>query len=594
MSGCVLFPAHADWRKDAREAALNYADQKKDELVRSQSKAAIFALYKKLYAARKTINPTASRALAEVAVMTPDFEKLAEDTADAYASGDPDKIRAASESVAVKFGEQFARLSSNAETREMLGSMIGKADKVREISQALGNAMSGTKGGQRAAAEYVGQALIGLTPAAGVIGFYEASAGAMKYAKGEYVDSKIEDLYRDYKNGDAKARELILDQVRAGTGGYAYVIDVRRRDLEAQKTAAIGDAAASANDGLRERLTKTTEDEIIASIVKSFDGRIKKEKDDKARADAAVAAEKKTDIILGPLKDAIERKDGRHALDNNPYNLKTYLDRVIAGMENMPELDPNNDRHLTLASRMLSSALIYGKDSKEYADAADAVKQAREMAVAANIGGACIADAQEQALRLWKHGQSLYNAGKPAEAVPFFKNSLAICPDDKRAAQVAELVNILEEPEGFDGIYVGRGSYGIPGYEQTQFTLRLTITRDRVTGTFDAILAKAKVRQSATVTGQVSQDGHIVATLTGRSVKADAVSGRGPVDIRDTGAAVGAAMQDVMAMIYNYPFTAQLDGRITDRRAAGSLSLRRTSKPLWKAPRNGKWNISRQ
>jgi hypothetical protein len=593
----VLSPAHADWRQDAKEAALKYADQKKDELVKTQSKAAIVALYKRLYAAKSKINPKASRALAEVAMAAPDLEKMAEDMADAYGSGDPEKIRAASETVAVKFGEQLARLGSNAESRALLGSMIGKADKVKEISQMLGNATSGTKAGKRAAAEYLGEALIGLTPAAGVIGFYQASVGAMKYAKGEYTDSKVEDLYKAYKNGDAKARELILEQVRAGTGGYAYVIGERRRDLEEQKIAAIGDAADQAGDAVREHLTKTTEEEIIASIVASFEGRIAKEDKDKAQKAARDKAQKEADAILTELADTAAGKDGVGAMRDNPYNLEKYISVVRDQFENIPELDPNNLTDLKLISRTLSAGLVYGKNSKEYAAATAALQEVREIALAAHKGAPCTAGSQTQqlALRLWEQGKRLAGAGQLAEGVSALKKSLEFCPDARRAAQVAALAKGVAEPaQGFDGQYVGRGSYGIPGYEQTVFTLRLTIAGERVTGSFVGSLAKAKVTQNGTVVGRVSPDGHIVATLTGQSRKAGAVSGGAPVDSRDVNARVGAAVTEVMAMVFNYPFTAQLDGRIAGKTASGSLSLRRTSKPLWKSPKAGKWSISRE
>ena len=591
----VLFAsAHADWRQDAKEAALKYGDQKKDELVRSKSKAAIMALYKKLYAARKKINPSASRALAEVAIMTPDFEKLAEDAADAYASGDPEKIRAASESVAVKFGEQLARLGSTAKSREMLGSLIGKADKVREISQVLGNATSGTKAGQRAAAEYVGQALIGLTRAAGVIGFYQASVGAMKYVRGEYIDSEVEGLYKRYKNApDDDARNAIIGEVSWGTGGYKVVIDERRRELEAQKEAAIGDAADIAGDAIREHLTKTTEEEIIASMVASFEGRIAKEKEDKDLEAARAAGEKRVATILTPLKDAYERKNGTQALKENPYNLGLFINQVAASLEGMPELNPDSDRSLTLTSRALSAKLVYGKDSKEYAGAMAALNQERTSAVEENLGGPCVGDAKALALRIWNHGQKLYEAGKAAEALPFFREALAICPSDKHAAQVVTLAKMLTEPEqGFDGTYVGRGSHGAPGSAQTVFTLRLTVAGERLSGTFTGRFPKANISESAAVTGSVSSDGRITATVTGRhkmSVGASA-SGSG----NDVDSKVGRAVGNVVQMMFNYPFAGQFIGRIAGVKANGSILLRRTTKPLWKSPRNGSWSAARQ
>ncbi|MGA7971777.1 MAG: hypothetical protein WCA36_03145 [Pseudolabrys sp.] len=584
-------PAHADWRQDAKKAALKYADQKKDELVRAQSKAAITALYKKLYAAKSGVSRSTSRTLAELAIAAPDIDKMASDMADAYGSGDPDKIREASEAVAVKFGEQLARLGSNAETRAALGSLIGKADKVKEISQVLGNATSGTKAGQRAAAEYLGQALIGLTPAAGVIGFYQASVGAMKYAKGEFVDSKIEDLYQAYKKGDADARKFLIEQVRVGQGGYGYVVDERRRDLEAQKAAAIGDAADSASDAVREHLTKTTEGEIIANIVASFDSRIDKEKQDKAQAKAAADAEKKVATILAPLQDAILQRNGVQALKNDPYKLDEYLHQIDLSLKNMPELDPNDDRSLTLASRSLSALLIFGRGSKEYAVALAALNNAREDAVANSVGGPCVAESKDLAVRLWTRGVTLFNAGKAAAALPYLKNSLTICPDDKRAAKVAELEKLLAAPEetGFDGQYVGRGGYGNPGYPQTPFTLRLTVSGERLSGTFVAQISKSRITQNAKVTGSVSSDGRITATVVGQSRAANKI-----YTGTDVNSKVGRAVNDISQMMFTYPFVGQFNGRLVGAKASGSIVVRRTTKPFWKAPKNGTWSAARQ
>ncbi len=508
----VLFapaPARADWRKDAKEAAIKYGDQKKDELIKAQSKAAIIALYKKLYSAKSGISRSSSHALAEVAMSAPELEKLAEDTANAYGSGDPDKIREASETVAVKFGEQLARLGSNAETREKLGSLIGKADKVREISQALGNAASGTAAGKRAAAEYVGQALIGLTPAAGVIGFYQSAYGAMKYAKGEYTDSKIEDLYKAYKNGDAAARELLLDQMRAGTAGYDYVVGDRRRELEEQKRVAIGDAADSAGDALLGHLTRTTEEEIIGSIVASFDSRLAKEREDKARKAASEKAQQDAESILAELESAMETKYGGRVKDN-PYNLDRFLGVVHDKFNEMPELDVNNSRDLKLMSRTLSAGLVFGRNSKEYAAATAALEQARADALAINKGSPCTtgSDTERLAGRLWQQGNQLASAGKAAEGLPMLKQSLDYCPDARRAAQVAALERMITEtPATLDGTYSGPVGGAAGG------TITFVVSGNSVSGNITGAYRGDAI--SGSLSGTVGADGAMNTAVTG-------------------------------------------------------------------------------
>ncbi|MDQ2082182.1 hypothetical protein RA307_18490 [Xanthobacteraceae bacterium Astr-EGSB] len=501
-------PAGADWRQDAKEAAIKYGDQKKNELVKSQSKAAIVALYRKLYSAGA--GGSASRALAEIAMSAPDLDRLAEEAATAYGSGDPDKAREASEKIAVKFGEQIARLGSTPQTRAMLGSIIGKADKVKEISQALGNATSGTASGKRAAAEYLGQALISLTPAAGVVGFYQSAHGAMKYAKGEYTDSKVEDFYKAYKNGDAKARELLLEQVRAGTAGFGYVVDERRRELEQERLAAIGDAADAAGDALREHLTKTTEEEIIGNIVASFDSRMAKERDDKAQRAATEQAEREAESMLGELAKVVESKHGAKAMQDNPYNLEKFLGVVRGQFNNIPELDPTNPLDLKLMAKTLSTGLVYGKNSKEYAAATAALQQARDAALALNKGAPCStgSSTQQLAVRLWQQGKQLAAAGKTEAGLPMLKQSLLYCPDDRRAAQVAALEKAATDATTtLDGTYSGavRGAAG--------GTLTFVVTGNSVSGTITGAYAGDAI--SGSLTGTVGANGAVSTAVTG-------------------------------------------------------------------------------
>jgi hypothetical protein len=515
LSGALIAPplARADWRKDAKEAAIKYGDQKKDELVKSQSKAAIIALYKKLYSTKSGASRSTSRALAEIAISAPDLNKLAEEAANAYGSGDPDKIREASETVAVKFGEQLARLGSNPETKAMLGSIIGKADKVKEISQMLGNATSGTASGQRAAAEYIGQALIGLTPAAGVVGFYQSTYGAMKYAKGEYTDSKVEDLYKAYKNGDAAARELILDQVRAGTAGYGYVIDDRRRELEQQKVDAIGDAADSAGDALRDKLTKTTEEEIIGNIVASFDSRIAKEREDKAQQAATAKAQQEAETMLGELEAVRESKYGAKAAADNPYNLEKYLSLVRGQFKNTPELDPNNPLDLKLMAKTLSTGVVYGANSTEYAAAKAALQEARERALALNKGAPCLTGSQTQqlAVRLWQQGKQLAASGKPADGLPMLKQSLVYCPDANRAAQVAALEQAVTAGT-LDGTYSGPVGGAAGG------TITFVVSGSSVSGNIVGAYKGDAI--SGSLSGTISADGAMSTAVTGTLVVA--------------------------------------------------------------------------
>lgn len=301
-------PAFADWREEAQKAAIKFGDEKKDELIKERSKEAILALYGKLY--KSGADPALSRALAEVALSAPELNKLAEETADAHASGDPDKIREAAEKVAVNLGQQLTRLASKQQTRKQFEAVIGKADKVREISEVLGNAASGTAEGRRAAEQYVGQALIDMTPAAGVVGFYQGAYGAMKYANDKYVDRKVEEFYQAYRKADEEGRKFLIEQVSVGQGGFGYVVRDRMMELKQQKDAAIADASGTVGEQMRERMKPTAED-AVADIVSSFDLRIDKERKDAAIATEREKAQAEAGYMLKELDRVSSERNGK-------------------------------------------------------------------------------------------------------------------------------------------------------------------------------------------------------------------------------------------------------------------------------------------
>lgn len=574
----VPAPSFADWREDAKNAVIKYADDKKNEVVKDQAKAAVFALYKKLYAA-KGVSRAFSRKLAEVAISAPDLNKLAEETAEAYGSGDPDKIREASEKVAVKFGEQLSKLASTPELRGQLGSIIGSADKVKEISTMLGNVAAGTDSSRRAAAEYVGQALINLTPGAGVVGFYQAAYGAMKYANNEYVDSKIEDLYQAYKKGDAAARELLLDQLRAGTGGYGYVIENRRKELENEKTAAIGDAAGAASERVREHLTKTSSDDVIGNILASFDGRIEKERKDAVQKAEREKAQKEAEAIFAELDQVSSQRHGADWYDKRPVNLDKFADIVREQIKADGVLDPNDPAHVKKMSELLSTAMAYGRNSKEYAELLAEIAEIKNGVLALNKGAPCLdgSPTQRLAISLWQKGKALIAAGKPAAALPVLRQSLEYCPDDDRAAQLAELAKAAV-PDGFDGTYSGSVAFGPKEQRNLKGTIQLTVAGDRVIGALTSRQAHPKgvVTRQAAFSGSVSKDGRISGTISGSS--------------RFSATAPDA---DISEMLNTYTFEGSLSGRIAGKAATGSFYAE-NPRAMVKSYMTGAWNAARR
>lgn len=606
MAAMVLAPApsFADWREDAKEAALKYAEDKTNELVKEQAKKAVFALYSKLY--KSGASKTLTRALAEVAISAPDLNELANETAEAYGSGDPDKIREASEKVAVKFGEQISRLASNPETRGTLGSIIGKADAVRDISTMLGNVAAGTNEGRREAAKYVGEVLIGLTPGAQVVGFYQGAYGAMKYANDEYVDSKIEDLYKSYKNGDAKTRELILDQLRAGTGGYGYVIENRRKELEEEKIAGIGDAAKAASERVKEHLTKTTDDEVIRNIIASFDGRIDKERQDAALKTEREKAQKEAEAILEKLNDVASQRHGSDWHKTRTYDLDKFTSTVRNAVKADGVLDPNNPVHVKKMSKALSTAMVHGKDSKEYKTLLDELKNIKDRLIEQNKNANCTGDSEALAARLWRKGRQLVAEKKIAAAIPVLKQSLELCEEEERAAQLAELTKLAKAPAAreFDGSYSG-GTTFTPRDRKEPPTLTGSITLrikdDVVTGTVSSRESgwdgHPDVVRTADISGRVSPEGRITATIKGRSTQAY----KSTVDPGEPAGPVRAtkAMRDVIINIaMNYSFEGSFTGEIGDGQGAGNFSAAASAMSKGSKPRPnhvvGTWKAIRK
>jgi len=579
-------PGFADWAKDAKEAAIKYADDKKDEFVKDQAKAAILALYKKLY--RSSADLALSRTLASVAISAPELNKLMNDVAEAYASGDPEKQREASEKVAVSFGQQLSRLASNSKTRQQLGAIIGSADKVKEVSAILGNVAAGTDEGRRAAAEYVGQVLINLTPGAGIVGFYQSAYGAMKYANNAYVDSKLEQLYTAYKKGD---RELLLEQLRAGTGGYGYVIENRRKELEQEKTAAIGDAAGATSKGVREHLTGTTQDEVIRNIFASFDGRIAKEKKDVAEKAERDKAQKEAETILTELDWAAKGRHGSDWYEKTPYNLNRFTSIVRDRLKADGVLDPNNPLHVKLMSKAASTAMIYGKGSKEYGKVRDELAEAKKNVIAASKGAPCLDGSPTEALaaRLWRKGKQLVAAGKTGAALPILKQSLEFCPDEDRAKYLAALGKPeTPGPQEFDGTYAGEITFKT--YDmKTPLTLTgsmtLTIKDEVVTGAMMSRQhqpggAEGDAVRKGDISGRVSPEGRIAATVKGKSAMEITPGGKREKAIENIVAWAGLS----------YSFEGSFTGQVSDGQGSGNFSATRLGRPnnlvgTWKASR---------
>lgn len=346
--------------QDAKKAALDYADAKAKEVVKEQSKQAIVALYKKLY--KSGADKGLVRALGTTALSAEDINAFAQNAADAATSNDPDKARKAREDVAVAFGQTLAKAIRDPALKGQMTQLLGSADKVREISEALGKAGGGDP---RSLYEMAGRAVISLTPAAAAFNGFEAATGVMKYAHGKFVDAQIEELYRKYRDGDAHAREEVREQLETGRI-YSAIVNERKAELADARADAISRATTEPGDRVREHLTAASEREVIDDILRSFDARERKAQDERKAEAAKAAAKAQADAMLGALDAAASRKFGADWAKTRSYNLDLFMQRASRSLASDGVLDPDNPAHARTMASLLATRLVFGENSPEY------------------------------------------------------------------------------------------------------------------------------------------------------------------------------------------------------------------------------------
>lgn len=437
------------WQEDAREAALAYADEKAKETIKEQSRAAITALYKKVY--KSGANKRLVRTLGEVALSAEEINTLAENAANAITTGDPESVKAASGQVAIALGRTLAKGLSDPELRKQMIGALGSVDKVNEFAEALGSAAGGDR---QAAYEYLGRALIAATPAAGIVAAAEAVKGAMSYAHGKFVDGNIEDLYRDYAKGDEETRAAIRDRLETG-GLYSYLVGTRRRELANSRAEEIALATAEPSDEVRKRLTEASEAEVIDDILQTFAARSKKDEAAAAAANARATAQAEADLILDSLDVSARSKHGSDWWRKHPFNLARYTQVVRERLQGDGVLDPHNPTHIKAMAGLLSTRMIYGANSKEYEERLTGFQNYRRtLQGGVETKGAPPAAAPSTAPvstrcapgsptyaeseKLWAQVARLGSSKAAAtikRAVDIADRSLSICPNSTRARQ---------------------------------------------------------------------------------------------------------------------------------------------------------------
>lgn len=375
----VFAQAPTTWQEDAKKAAIGYADEKAKEVIKSQSQAAITALYQKLY--KSGANKTLVRQLGTVALSANEINKFAENAANAMTSGDPEKAKAASEEVAVALGKTLANGIKDPALRQQMAGALGNIDKVNEAADVLGKAAGGDP---EAAYEYLGRAFIAATPAAAAFTAVETAAGVVSYTKGKFVDGTIEELYQEYAKGDAQTREAIRERLET-LPLYSSIIRDRKIELADQRADDIAQATAEPSDAIRERLTSASDAEVIDDIFQTFAARTKKEQSaaavEKARADAQTEA----GLMMEALDSAAFGKYGRDWYAKHPYNLERFTQLIRDRLKKDGVLDPHNQIHIKAMANLLSTGLVHGTNSKEYLDQLARFEDYRTM-VAKNKG----------------------------------------------------------------------------------------------------------------------------------------------------------------------------------------------------------------
>lgn len=456
MIACVLFlgPAGAQPTtivQDAKAAIASYADEKVKETIKEQSRAAIIALYKKVY--RSGANKKLVRTLGTVALSAEEINTLAENAANAALLGDPEAVKAASSQVAVMLGKTLTKGLTDPELRGQMGALLGGVDKINEISDVLGQAAGGDP---TAAYEFAGRALISMTPAAAVFTAAETTVGVMKYLQGKFVDSNIEELYQKYASGDEQTRADIRVQLETA-GLYSYIVRDHRMDLAQKRADDIAAATAEPGERVRERLMAANEAEVVDDILRTFATRAKQDSEAAKIEYARKQAQAEAAAMIDALDVAARGKYGKDWPSALPVNLESFTRVIRDRLTKDGVLDPTDPRHIRAMAQLLSTRLVYGKDSEEYRKQLAGFEEYRRVLQSSAIGAAP-QDAGTQAAtspsqpaaarcepgsasraeadRHWSEATRLGKSNNHAavkQALTALQRSIALCPDPARA-----------------------------------------------------------------------------------------------------------------------------------------------------------------
>jgi len=262
---------------------------------------------------------------------------------------------------------------------------------------------------------------------------------------------------------------------------------------------------------------------------------------------------------------------------NDSHKVSKFASLVQEALKKDGVLDPNNEAHVAAMTDLLGKAIRYGQKSPEYQEELNVYAKLRRNVIEQAKSKPCDrgSDSQRIAFALWNRAIVLGKNGKVDQAIKHLQQGLEYCKNAKAAeilAAVQRQQASRQGARGLDGNYIGK--VYIADITDGGGVLKLTIKNGQVSGTFTHTQNRGTTQSilSATLSGQVSQDGHITATLTGRTKYV-------ALDNKYTW----------MANALSYSFEGQFTGRVSDAGASGLVHAKgKSPKPV-----TGQWNASR-
>jgi hypothetical protein len=238
-------------------------------------------------------------------------------------------------------------------------------------------------------------------------------------------------------------------------------------------------------------------------------------------------------------------------------------------------LDPHDQTHIAALSRLLATAMVHGRESKEYQDELDAFVELRRRVLAGTTGEACEpgSETERVAAALRDRGYALRDTGKTDQATKFLQQSLELCENEDVAQALGALKRVDQVFEGPISL-ADRNKTGAMQTGTITGRIRLTISGNDVTGTMQSL--HSNVERSGEIRGTIDARGNITASIEGGSV-----------------AKTSGDFAFLMKALLEYRFQGVIKGRIDGGSATGTLAAEGPS-GTDTVTLTGKWRAQRQ